>query len=86
VLHRIVDFQPAIVCSDGILEYWKDGFPHADVGPAIISIPDSSIEYWYSGVHIFTRSMSKEESKHYEQLFINERLFWEGYFFTELDD
>jgi hypothetical protein len=86
LLNCIVDFQPAVVCSDGHLEYWKHGVPHADGGPAIVSLKDQLLEYWYGGHHIFTRSMLPEEVIHYTQLHLNELFFWDSYFFTELED
>jgi hypothetical protein len=52
LLNCIVDCQPAVVCKDGHLEYWKDGVPHAEGGPAVVSLHDQILEYWYNGHHI----------------------------------
>jgi hypothetical protein len=86
LLNCVVDFQPAVVCKDGHLEYWKDGVPHAEGGPAIVSLHDQVLEYWYNGHHIFTRSMTSEEVIHYTQLHLNELFLWDTYFFSELED
>jgi hypothetical protein len=53
--------QPAIECGDTHTEWWEDGVPHRDDGPAVISDFGDWEEYWERGklVSIYYRPPDK---------------------------
>lgn len=49
--------EPAVSCTDGHLEFWKDGRLHKDNGPAVVNIREQPEgqdyeEYWKNGERI----------------------------------
>jgi hypothetical protein len=58
--------QPAIELLNGHTEWWEDGQPHRDNGPAIISLFGTWEEFWHHGELILIRvygSVEIENSK-----------------------
>lgn len=49
--------EPAVSCTDGHLEFWKNGHLHKDDGPAVVNIMEQEDgidyeEYWINGERI----------------------------------
>jgi hypothetical protein len=60
-IHRIGG--PAVICTDGTQEYYREGKIHRTDGPALI-VPDGTVEYWMAGIEYTKEDYPKAVSEY----------------------